>query len=175
MAKASGRKRGVRQAAKPKKRSASAPPKLDPEVQRLRERLDELENHARELKAVNEELGQERAELRERAGIIEQRYSALLERTVSAQAGTALSGDPHVRRGELDEARRRRDATGRTESFWMVCPKCGGTLEEIEHRGVKVDRCQSCAGVYLDRGELDLLASTAEASGFFVSIRSLFG
>ena len=46
---------------------------------------------------------------------------------------------------------------------------------DAEHRGVKVDRCQSCAGVYLDRGELDLLASTAEASGFFVSIRSLFG
>jgi hypothetical protein len=175
MAKASGPKRGARQAAKPKKRATSAPPKLDPDIQRMRERLDELENQARELRAANEELSQERAELRERAGIIEQRYSELLERTVNAQAGTALSVNLQALRGELDEPRRRRDAIGRTESFWMVCPKCGGTLEEIDHCGVKVDRCRSCSGVYLDRGELEVLASTGEGSGFFISIRSLFG
>ena len=104
-----------------------------------------------------------------RAAAVVQRLRAFLRKDAPKKelcdAGEVVREAAHL---IDDEARRRRDATGRTESFWMVCPKCGGTLEEIEHRGVKVDRCQSCAGVYLDRGELDLLASTAEASGFFV-------
>lgn len=41
---------------------------------------------------------------------------------------------------------------------WMHCPKCGGELDEITFRGVKVDKCFSCGGVYLDDGELEQLA-----------------
>lgn len=188
MAKRGKRKRPTGAAAKPAKRRARvadrspsarsvqrranavpASPGLDPELQSLRERLTELEDYAKELRAANEELGQERAELRDRAGVIEQRYSELLERSMAAPAT-----ESQVVRDALDEARRQRDAATRTESFWMVCPKCGGALEEVEHRGVKIDRCRACAGLYLDRGELELLTSMGEATGFFVSIRSLF-
>lgn len=36
---------------------------------------------------------------------------------------------------------------------FMKCPKCGMELIEIDHRGVKVDKCSGCEGVWLDAGE----------------------
>jgi hypothetical protein len=55
------------------------------------------------------------------------------------------------------------------ELHWMRCPKCGMELVELEFRGVKIDRCASCAGVWLDAGELDQLAGQGEGfiGGFF--------
>ena len=40
---------------------------------------------------------------------------------------------------------------------WMHCPKCGSQLSEVQFRLVKVDKCFSCGGVYLDDGELEQL------------------
>ena len=40
----------------------------------------------------------------------------------------------------------------------MRCPKCGMELKEISVRGVQVDRCFSCSGTWLDKGELEKLA-----------------
>ena len=39
----------------------------------------------------------------------------------------------------------------------VECPKCDGTLVEIEHEGVRIDRCNTCGGVWLDAGELEQL------------------
>jgi len=36
----------------------------------------------------------------------------------------------------------------------MRCPKCGMELIEIDYRGIKVDRCSECLGIWLDAGEL---------------------
>lgn len=47
---------------------------------------------------------------------------------------------------------------------YMKCPKCGGELNEIVFRGIKIDRCASCGGVWLDNGELEKLAGTEEKS-----------
>jgi hypothetical protein len=47
------------------------------------------------------------------------------------------------------------------EAHWMRCPKCGAELTEVEFRAVKVDKCFSCGGVYLDDGELEQLAGRA--------------
>lgn len=44
---------------------------------------------------------------------------------------------------------------------WMRCPKCGAELTEVEFRAVKVDKCFTCGGVYLDDGELEQLAGRA--------------
>lgn len=44
------------------------------------------------------------------------------------------------------------------ELHWMRCAKCGAELQEVEFRAVKVDKCFSCGGVYLDDGELEQLA-----------------
>lgn len=40
----------------------------------------------------------------------------------------------------------------------MRCPKCGTKLNTIEHHNVTVEECPSCQGVWLDRGELEVLA-----------------
>ena len=36
----------------------------------------------------------------------------------------------------------------------MCCPKCGMNLVEIDYKSIKVDRCSSCEGIWLDTGEL---------------------
>lgn len=38
---------------------------------------------------------------------------------------------------------------------FMKCPKCGMGLIEIDYKGVKVDKCSSCEGIWLDAGELE--------------------
>lgn len=40
------------------------------------------------------------------------------------------------------------------ELHHMRCPKCGMELIEIDYRGIKVDRCSECVGIWLDAGEL---------------------
>ena len=57
------------------------------------------------------------------------------------------------------------------ELHWMRCAKCGAELQEVEFRGVKVDKCFSCGGVYLDDGELEQLAGRP---GWFDSMVKLF-
>jgi hypothetical protein len=91
-------------------------------------------------------------------------------------------GDPEV--GELRQ-RRAAHARGRSELsarerdelralHWMRCPKCGTELVEIKFRGVKVDKCFGCGGVYLDDGELEQLAGKPgwfEAMSLYFSSR----
>ncbi len=40
------------------------------------------------------------------------------------------------------------------ELHFMKCPKCGMNLVEIDYKSIKVDRCSSCEGIWLDTGEL---------------------
>ena len=40
----------------------------------------------------------------------------------------------------------------------MRCPKCGMALQEVAFRGVNADLCFSCGGLFLDQGEVDLIA-----------------
>lgn len=60
------------------------------------------------------------------------------------------------------------------EAHWMKCPKCGHDLQEIAVDTVRVDRCTSCEGIFLDRGELEeiMLKRSEERRGFF---RNLLG
>jgi hypothetical protein len=50
------------------------------------------------------------------------------------------------------------------ELHFMKCPKCGMGLVEIDYKGIKVDKCSDCAGIWLDAGELELV-SGLEKSG----------
>jgi hypothetical protein len=54
------------------------------------------------------------------------------------------------------------------ELHFMRCPKCGMQLVEIDYRGIKIDRCTACDGVWLDAGELE------EISGFDAPVMSKF-
>ena len=40
----------------------------------------------------------------------------------------------------------------------MRCPKCGTKLNTVEHHEVTVEECPACQGMWLDRGELEILA-----------------
>ena len=42
----------------------------------------------------------------------------------------------------------------------MTCPRCDGTLELETYKGIEVDRCSECKGLWLDYDELDQLEDT---------------
>ena len=56
---------------------------------------------------------------------------------------------------------------------FMKCPKCGMQLEEISFGDVRVDKCFSCDGLWLDKGELDLIRE--KDGGFMGRLLSVFG
>jgi Zn-finger nucleic acid-binding protein len=40
----------------------------------------------------------------------------------------------------------------------MICPRCQASeLAELDRDGITLDRCPSCRGIWLDRGELEKL------------------
>jgi hypothetical protein len=44
------------------------------------------------------------------------------------------------------------------ELHHMRCPKCGMELIEIDYKGMTIDRCSECDGVWLDAGELETIS-----------------
>jgi rubrerythrin len=52
-----------------------------------------------------------------------------------------------------------RQAQGETQQQGLMqCPKCGTKLATIQHHDVTVEECPSCKGLWLDRGELEILS-----------------
>jgi hypothetical protein len=45
------------------------------------------------------------------------------------------------------------------ELHYMRCPKCGMQLVEIDYKGIKIDKCTVCNGVWLDHGELEAIVN----------------
>jgi hypothetical protein len=56
---------------------------------------------------------------------------------------------------------------------WMRCPKCGMPMHEVKLRGVDVDVCFACSGVFLDQGELEHLEKP-ESKGVMGAILNWF-
>ena len=44
----------------------------------------------------------------------------------------------------------------------LLCPNCQVGMREVERRGVLIDVCPQCGGVWLDKGELEKLLAEAE-------------
>lgn len=42
----------------------------------------------------------------------------------------------------------------------MKCPRCSSDLKVENHKGIEVDRCHQCKGMWLDYSELDQLEDT---------------
>jgi Zn-finger nucleic acid-binding protein len=40
----------------------------------------------------------------------------------------------------------------------MRCPKCGMELIEIDYKGIMIDECSECEGIWLDAGELETVS-----------------
>ena len=56
---------------------------------------------------------------------------------------------------------------------FMRCPKCGMEMHEVRLRGVDVDVCFACNGVFLDQGELEHLQKP-ESKGVMSAILNWF-
>ena len=56
------------------------------------------------------------------------------------------------------------------ELHYMHCPKCGQQLSEIEHKGIKIDRCMTCQGIWLDAGELEQITQKEGLLGGFTKL-----
>lgn len=48
------------------------------------------------------------------------------------------------------------------ELHCMRCPKCGMGLIEVDYNSIKVDRCSSCDGIWLDAGELEAVSKLSK-------------
>ena len=58
------------------------------------------------------------------------------------------------------------------EKHWMRCPKCGMELHPVVFKGITIDKCFGCHGVFLDDGELEKVAG--KEGGFLPGLMSLF-
>ena len=47
----------------------------------------------------------------------------------------------------------------------MSCPRCDGRLHEHIYDEVRIDRCDKCAGVWLDTGELEQIIAQESTPG----------
>ena len=68
-----------------------------------------------------------------------------------------LEGEKHRKLKEEDKKRLK-------ELHYLGCPKCGMELIEIDYRGIKVDKCSECEGVWLDAGELEAISKFEKTS-----------
>lgn len=79
---------------------------------------------------------------------------------------------------KAEERRRETEKSQREELkrlHWMRCPKCGMELSEVRYRGIQIDKCFSCGGVYLDDGELEQIAENEDDQGVFAGLARIFG
>lgn len=66
------------------------------------------------------------------------------------------------RKKKIEQEKQQKIAEGEKkrlkEIHYMRCPKCGMELIEIDYKGIKIDKCSGCEGVWLDEGELGAVA-----------------
>ncbi len=54
---------------------------------------------------------------------------------------------------------------------YMKCPKCGFDLQETVFRGVVIDKCYHCHGIFFDEGELEKLTGQQHYDLFHSIVR----
>ncbi|HET6406217.1 MAG TPA: zf-TFIIB domain-containing protein [Candidatus Thermoplasmatota archaeon] len=61
--------------------------------------------------------------------------------------------------GDADLNKYLRDMVGYDVDSQLLCPSCGGLMDAEHVRGVEVEVCLTCFGLWLDHGELDALVA----------------
>ena len=57
----------------------------------------------------------------------------------------------------------------------MKCPNCKEhTLVIAERKGIEIDHCPECRGIWLDRGELDKIIEKSKYKDFIKKINKIF-
>ncbi len=67
----------------------------------------------------------------------------------------------HEMRAKLDAERKKTERSAHLNK----CPRCGGDLAEKHAEHVKIDECEDCGGIWLDKGELEQLGRVNKARG----------
>jgi Zn-finger nucleic acid-binding protein len=49
-------------------------------------------------------------------------------------------------------------AEAERKTHYMKCPKDGHDLRSSEYQGVQIETCPNCGGMWLDAGELEIVA-----------------
>ncbi len=62
-----------------------------------------------------------------------------------------IEEEKHKKLAEAERARLK-------ELHFMRCPKCGMELIAVDYKGIEVDKCSECDGVWLDAGELEAVS-----------------
>ncbi len=75
--------------------------------------------------------------------------------------------EEHRQKVEAEERQKLKDL------HWMHCPKCGVEMSSIHMRGVEVELCPGCGGLFLDAGELDQAVEMASRGGFGAALGAL--
>jgi uncharacterized protein len=52
------------------------------------------------------------------------------------------------------------------------CPKCGASLVEMHYKGIEIDKCSNCQGIWLDCGELERMLT--DEQGFLKALKRIF-
>lgn len=52
------------------------------------------------------------------------------------------------------------------------CPKCGALLVEMHYKGIEIDKCSRCQGIWLDSGELERML--LEEQGLLGTLKRIF-
>ncbi|HLE20987.1 MAG TPA: zf-TFIIB domain-containing protein [Vicinamibacteria bacterium] len=78
-------------------------------------------------------------------------------------------------RKRADAERQQMEREQQKNLHWMRCPKCGGQMEEIAVAVLRLDRCQSCNGVFFDDGEIEILRQTQTKQDLLSSLLGLLG
>ncbi len=44
----------------------------------------------------------------------------------------------------------------------MICPKCQNAMRTVDRQSIHIDQCDSCRGIFLDRGELETILNAEQ-------------
>lgn len=81
------------------------------------------------------------------------------------------------RKKQIENEKQKSLAENEKESLrklhYMKCPKCGMELIEIDYKGLKIDECSECKGIWLDAGELAAVSKLEK--GGLDKLFSIFG
>jgi len=82
--------------------------------------------------------------------------------------------EEYIARLEFEEKKKRDEARTKRliaeekkklkELHFMKCPKCGMDLIEISYKRMKIDKCSSCAGIWLDSGEFEMVTEMEKSA-----------
>lgn len=75
---------------------------------------------------------------------------------------------------ELAEREKVAEAEALKTAHWMKCPKCGHDLSTVSVRGVEIDKCFHCNGMFLDDGEFEKLAEGHQENKVINAIVNVF-